>query len=634
MEIVPLNLPQRGMLTEEQWAEQLTVSLQNWSEQIARGIGLVIDPDTIDVDVVEGKAEQALQQLRDLGLALSSDPAERAKVILPVIRSLRDDVDLMQKTIMQMFDNQERLGGALMDAGLIIESDKGHAEIYAFRQIENQFQSVQVNLDALQGQIDLIATVGETGDLSGLITAITTVQIELDALEGTLTSFVQHGEFDVATARLTTAETRLDAVEGELELRITEGIFNAALARITDVETELDILTDTGGGSITNKILDVVAKSPEVQLTWKTLSDVVQQMLINNQLQYSEFAFARDKLYANADQQGVAIATHTLELVAIRNDVGAEVDRLEAAISDGDTAIATIAVAAQAVAGNTQAQFISEQTLRSNQYAATASSITSLTSRADNIDDAIGDIQSAITVESDTRADQDSALASQITTVSTTVAGHTSTLAVQQASINGMSLQYSIVGTIDGVTGGIIFQGLKKNDGSPANFLTIFNSNVVINGNLIVTGTVNFAQLTPNAATQPLIAETSGSAVEITFSARGGPVIILGNYAGEVSYNTFSSSNANPPIPSFGTLTMRRNGTIVKTMLTNNSTFYQYSSFFAASSGLVSFLATLSSKQSQTLIMDLDTLVAGVYTYRLECDKPGELSLIVLEAIR
>jgi hypothetical protein len=89
----------------------------------------------------------------------------------------------------------------------------------------------------------------------------------------------------------------------------------------------------------------------------------------------------------------------------------------------------------------------------------------------------------SLSQESLTRAAADGALSSQITDVSTTVGGHTAELTTVQASVDGISVQYGVVGTIDGVSGAFIFSGVKKLDGS-------VSYGVTINGGLIVSGTI------------------------------------------------------------------------------------------------------------------------------------------------
>lgn len=81
----------------------------------------------------------------------------------------------------------------------------------------------------------------------------------------------------------------------------------------------------------------------------------------------------------------------------------------------------------------------------------------------------------------------DAAAASVVSTLKTEVDGHASTLTTQQNSINGLSLQFGVVGTLDGGTGSFTFQGVENADGT-ASFDFIIDANVTINGSLLVNG--------------------------------------------------------------------------------------------------------------------------------------------------
>lgn len=58
-------------------------------------------------------------------------------------------------------------------------------------------------------------------------------------------------------------------------------------------------------------------------------------------------------------------------------------------------------------------------------------------------------LSASIVTEQTARVSADGALAAQISTVSTTVAGHTASIAVQQASIDGLKLQYGVALSLD-----------------------------------------------------------------------------------------------------------------------------------------------------------------------------------------
>jgi hypothetical protein len=97
-------------------------------------------------------------------------------------------------------------------------------------------------------------------------------------------------------------------------------------------------------------------------------------------------------------------------------------------------------------------------------------------------------ISAGIATETSARVAADSAIASTVTTLSTTVGANTSAISVNTTSINGVKVQFGVIGTINGVTGGFSFTGIQKLDGS-------VSFAVEIQGSLIVNGTISASKL-------------------------------------------------------------------------------------------------------------------------------------------
>jgi hypothetical protein len=108
-----------------------------------------------------------------------------------------------------------------------------------------------------------------------------------------------------------------------------------------------------------------------------------------------------------------------------------------------------------------------------------------------------------------TSADETSAVALRATNLETTIntpltgvtARLTSTESVSATAAANAStalLRYGIMGYINGITGGFVFTGLLKNDGSVSYNMEFF-SNVIIHGTLMVDETVDTPKVTPNA---------------------------------------------------------------------------------------------------------------------------------------
>lgn len=146
----------------------------------------------------------------------------------------------------------------------------------------------------------------------------------------------------------------------------------------------------------------------------------------------------------------------------------------------------------------------------------------------------------AISNEAVARANADGALASQISSISTTVGNNSASITNLQGSYNGLSVKYGIVGTINGQTGGFVFTGVGKNDGSAIYNLEI-GANVTINGSLIVNGTIKNQGLEDYAASNSGMSigvKNSGNvSVRVRKNAR---VACIVSYSPPAAWDNFS----------------------------------------------------------------------------------------------
>lgn len=145
------------------------------------------------------------------------------------------------------------------------------------------------------------------------------------------------------------------------------------------------------------------------------------------------------------------------------------------------------------------------------------------------------DLSARLTQVDTARVDGDSALAASILTLTTTIDDNTATLTVQQASIDGLEVRYSVTGFISGTTGGFVFSGVQRNDGG-AVFTTEFFSDVIIHGSLLVAGTVDNPQITANAVSN--MSSSSG-----TVAAGGSISTSLTTRAGASVHVSFAASS-------------------------------------------------------------------------------------------
>lgn len=129
---------------------------------------------------------------------------------------------------------------------------------------------------------------------------------------------------------------------------------------------------------------------------------------------------------------------------------------------------------------------------------AIATSDMALAEQLQTLSSKIGGNTAQIVEEKRTRATQDTALAQSITTLTSTVNGHTSSISTLQSTTANMSgalsATWAMTMTLDSSTGGMKLTGVKKADDSGATFNLILDTNVTINGSLVVHGTITTDQ--------------------------------------------------------------------------------------------------------------------------------------------
>lgn len=160
--------------------------------------------------------------------------------------------------------------------------------------------------------------------------------------------------------------------------------------------------------------------------------------------------------------------------------------------ASADSALSASISSLTSTVNNNTTAISNEAVTRANADSALSASLTSLTTT-------VNTNKASLDQEITTRANADSALASQISSLSTTVGNNSASITNLQGSYNGLSVKYGIVGTINGQTGGFVFSGIGKNDGSVIYNLEI-GANVTINGSLIVNGTIKNQGLEDYAA--------------------------------------------------------------------------------------------------------------------------------------
>lgn len=321
-------------------------------------------------------------------------------------------------TIDAMLDASEAIS-AVRDAGIITDPATGLTSIFALDAYKTandaRVSTVEVDLDAVESTLTSKVTLAQVdariagavfGDptellLSGMDARIVTVEEGLDAVEGTLIEKASVVDVNALGGRVGTAESRLDGHDSEIALLATSQELDAVESRVSIAEVNIDALE----GSIVNKVVSTVTVTQDEE-------ELIAQGLVDAMLN---------------DQEGKA---ETQE--KSRTALAIAESELYAHIDDGLNAEAgeRTLLAAQ-VAGNTSA-IHTESATRASADSAMASQITTLVS-------AVSGNTSGIQTEATTRANADDALSSAISTVSATANAKNKTYRQVSAPTSGMT---------------------------------------------------------------------------------------------------------------------------------------------------------------------------------------------------
>lgn len=246
---------------------------------------------------------------------------------------------------------------------------------------------------------------------------------------------------------------------------------------------------------------------------------------------------AVDLLTGNANPNLAGLDEVIYELSSIQDGMQAHLKQVDTVLTGVDGALAqrTFALSAQ-VQGSLGKSYIARfddvETARATADSALSQRATTLEATIDAAKGTATTLAAKITAVDQARIDGDGALASRAATIETTLGGHTATLNTYATSIDGLKVKFGVVGTINGTTGGFVFTGIGKNDGT-ATYLLEINANVLIHGTLIVDGTVGNPELTDHAATQGAYAQSDSGFTSLALTIRGtGAVLVTACYLG------------------------------------------------------------------------------------------------------
>jgi hypothetical protein len=269
-------------------------------------------------------------------------------------------------------------------------------------------------------------------------------------------------------------------------------------------------------------------------------------------------------------------------------------------------------------------------TLQGSTLTSASAEITSLQSRMTSAEGvntgqatAIGSLNTSVS----SQGSSITTIATNLTALNTVVAGNSATLTTYGESIDGISLQYGITGTINGVTGGFRFSGTRRLDGLVSYAVEIVG-NLVVDGTIsglklqttsIITGSAQIGNLIVDnisikngAISRSNIGSSGGTSVSISLDCRGGGstvVACIGMFMGLPGY--YFPLGTGP-----GQVRIFRNGTLLYAVGT---------SYEASGSGGSAGIALLA-----TPIMVYDNPPTGVNSYVIDTTNAGFVGGLLL----
>lgn len=301
-------------------------------------------------------------------------------------QSVRGNINQMAEGLLEAALAADKALERIIDAGVYVDPATGQVKIYGLEQTNEHVTTLQVLLDAVQGQLVLKATTAyvdgaianatlSPADLilyEGLDARIVEVTQQLDSINGQLSQKASALELQGAMVRLTSAESNLDALNGQIALRVTRAEYEADQGLLNERMNSAEIqLSAIDAPAITATVIAVKKAERDAQ---KSAEALLRDILSGEQTRNAAdtaLAFARTELTAKVEEGLSAEAT-------ARTELAATVDEQAAALSQ-------------------------ESKVRATEIAAEASAREHLAAR---IDGDLGEVSAAIAEEKSVRTDQ------------------------------------------------------------------------------------------------------------------------------------------------------------------------------------------------------------------------------------
>ena len=490
---------------------------------------------------------------------------DRVLPLIPAQRDVEDRLDQASQQIGWALNTIQRTDQRMADAGIVVDPDSGQVKISAVEYLDQRASELSIDLDAAKASIELRATYAEVNQaiaeaqldpadlaaLTDLQARVSDAEIEIDALEGSITLKADSTTVNGIDTRLGTAETTIDSLESTITDKVDQSEFDAAEERLTTAETELSALD---GASVRTTLQDTRRQFDELDaLQFNTLGEAWRAFEGREALREG-VAFTQSEMNAKVDEGLAAEASARQTLAVAQEATQAALETEQRVRADGDSALASditsldsrLTTAEGDVSGNATAISSLDTRVESNE-----GSITSQASDITSLQSDVGANTSSITDLSATKVDASGAVAAVETEIN--------------AEYNGLAAMASATAfaesTVDGITSGFVWSLggddvlslVQVQDGAtePTTTARIKGDYIRLDGDVDVTGdfSVGTANIDTLAVTRDLLAP--GVITEVKDRRITGVSYLVGVSGGQ---GTYSTTIAAPGEDSFGTI--------------------------------------------------------------------------------
>ncbi|MGW5960670.1 host specificity factor TipJ family phage tail protein [Methylorubrum thiocyanatum] len=358
--------------------------------------------------------------------ALAVDPLRRAGFIDPLIGDFRQSVGVLTDAVLRLQTEVAVLRDTQAAAGIEVLSAEGRVRIAAVAKVETTMTALSITVDALRGEIALYGSV-QTGDLSGLVASITTVQQRLDAVNGIITTLATAGDINGVNTRLASAEQTISAQTAAIEQKAALATVNEQGARLTQAEQKISaaegritaVVTAAGTGTTDTAMLPGLIGR---------FADLLGQQIGAIQ---ANIARAETSTGASFDDLGRAVAETSTRLLTFQGEASAQFASITRAVAGTDEALVQSQFLMLAQIGQVSASLAREEQVRATADRAQTSVTEGALAR-------LGSAEAGLTSLSQTVATNQGATAQSFTNVNARFGLAEGRLANTEASITNL----------------------------------------------------------------------------------------------------------------------------------------------------------------------------------------------------